>query len=205
MSLSPKLEQTLKAIHDGNVAHGIHYANPNSPMVAVLVNGGHAATDNNRIDPADGRKIAVTVTPSGLAELGIAPVSAAPVAVVETQTQEDTMEAATAPAEAVKRTRKSVNPVVQIGGFSAMPTSSTRRGGNRKEVYAFGQLEAPPGNGTFHSFFVPVTAENPDPLNSLRAATSSANARYKDKTGAKFKHFAVTENDVAGVRVFRVE
>lgn len=204
MSLSPQLATTLKAIYDGTVANGVHYGNPGHPMIAALVKSGHVETDTNRADPNDGRRVAVQLTATGHEANGTTPT---------TQTQEPAMNtpaAATSTTTEIKvrRTRTTVVPEVRLGGFMAMPAAAARRGGNRTETYAFGKLEAPRPDGTMHSFFVPATVENPRPVETLRAATSSATARYKDKGGAVFKHFVV-DNDaefgVAGVRVFRVK
>lgn len=205
MSLSPKLEQTLRAIHDGTIANGVHFGNPNHPMIAVLVNGGHVTTDNTKIDPNDGRKVSVIVTDAGKTALGISPETAA-VAAIVTQTQEVIMETAVATETKPKRARTTVVPEVRVSAeLMVIPASVTRRGGNRGETYAFGKLDAPHADGRAYSFLVPATEANPDPMATLRAAVTSANARYKEKGGAVFKAYPVDENGVVGVRVFRLK
>lgn len=213
MSLSPQLVNTLRIIHEGTVANGIHFGNPANPMIATLIRSGHVETNSDRVDPNDGRRVTVSLTALGHEANGTA-VAAASTAPISTPTQETTMETTAtavvdAIAEKVRRARTTVVPEVKLSsGYMVMPTSSARRGGNRKEIYAFGQLEAPRPDGAAHSFFVPATFENPTPADTIRAAVSSANARYKEKGGAQFKHFVV-DNDaefgVAGVRVFRVK
>lgn len=201
MSLSPKLEQTLRAIHTGIETNGAYYGNAKHPMIAVLAKEGHVSIDTTRTDPNDSARSSIAVTLSGHYALGINPVIAT---TEEKVTHLDNVATTTeAPAKA-KRTRSNIVPEVQLAsGFMALPEATSRRGGSRQEVYAFGQLSAPQ-NGQYHSFFVPATAENPDAEKTVRAAVSSANIRYKDKE-ISFTHRFVTENGVAGVRVFRVK
>lgn len=53
------------------------------------------------------------------------------------------------------------------------------------EKYPFGNLAAPAADGTCDAFFVPTTADMPEPNKTLTSAASAANRRYATKTGEK--------------------
>ena len=79
MAISDNHKKTLKGLHDTMSAAGQLYtfANPKAPMIAQLINSGHVAADHAYPDPADKAKVAVTLTPAGLAEVVPAPAPAA--------------------------------------------------------------------------------------------------------------------------------
>ena len=59
---------------------------------------------------------------------------------------------------------------------AALPTVSGR-GGGRDAIYPFDEMQVG------QSFFVPASAERPDPAKSLASTVSSATRRYSEETG----------------------
>lgn len=119
-------------------------------------------------------------------------------------------------------TRTVSTPDVPVGGFqieSNIPLPVSQRG-TKVEIYPFSQLQ--PGQ----SFFVPATANSPDPAKKLVGTVASANRRFATKTAetkqstktgktipvyVNTRTFVVrtvtadSNNGVAGARVFRTD
>lgn len=78
------------------------------------------------------------------------------------------------------------------------PVRRTRESGESK--YPFDDLAAPDANGNVSSFFVPATADMPDPAKSLASAVSQANRRYGSVVGKN----ARGHDKYQYTRVFRI-
>lgn len=84
----------------------------------------------------------------------------------------------------------------------------------RQSVYPFDKLEAPVtgANGVEHDgFFIPATAENPEPWKKLKGTVIAQNRRYKEKNAkdpnvhrVEFSVIERTANGVKGAYVARV-
>ncbi len=83
-----------------------------------------------------------------------------------------------------------------VGGF-VPPAKAPRTapvGGAAQEKYPFASLKAPRSATDLDAFFVPASAEMPDPVKSLTSAVSAANRRYATITGTKTNKKGKTVN-----------
>lgn len=114
---------------------------------------------------------------------------------MEAQTNTTTT-AATAPAE---------KPKFEI--FKAKAAPARRSTVGKPSLYPFDDLPAPEGEEAF-GFFVPATAERPDPWKSLASTVSTAKQRYATKTGEEkytnAKGEEKTRNKYDYAREFRI-
>jgi hypothetical protein len=79
-------------------------------------------------------------------------------------------------------TARSETPIYAIITNAVLPQKparSGRSGGGAPTIYPWATMEVG------HSFFVPVSADKPDPVKSMTSAVSSANMKYSEPTGEK--------------------
>lgn len=93
-----------------------------------------------------------------------------------------TTEASAAPSTAPAAEASNKNLFVLDETEVAMPP--VQRGGRTGDIYPFDSLVAPGEQGV-KSFFVPATAERPNPAKSMASTVASATARYAVKDGDK--------------------
>lgn len=110
--------------------------------------------------------------------------------------------------------------------IKSIPMPAARRSPvGATSIYPFDDLPAPTEDGNVSAFFVPATADRPEPWKTLASTVSSASKRYATKTGEenyttgngetktrgvfdysrKFRLTAGEENGVKGAYVARVK
>lgn len=91
----------------------------------------------------------------------------------------------TNPATASAPAAASAKPTFEI--FTKAPTAAKRNTGGAATLYPFDDLPAPTtdeaGKPVVAAFFVPATADRPEPWKTLASTVSSASKRYATKTG----------------------
>lgn len=123
---------------------------------------------------------------SGLVEIG--PVNAADATQVAVRATESGVKAATVPPAAPAA---AAAPKPSFNVVMSVPVPESNRGGNKgKSIYPF------EGMAVGASFFIPATAETPDPAKSLASTATSATRRYDE---------VVTENGVAVQETVKVK
>lgn len=162
---SAALNMTLLAsVAMATIAGGVLYI-PATPDATALVGAGLIEVNASMLN--DKQEAAARATEAGIAKHNEANAGAGT--------------AGAAPAVAAK-------PKFEIETI-AMPVAKRNPGG-AQNLYPFDDLPAPGADGKVSAFFVPVTAERPEPWKSLASTVSSAQKRYATKTG--------TENYTAG-------
>jgi hypothetical protein len=225
MPINENLKKTLFSLHETASKNpaGYHtFANPKAPAISNLINSGHLLADHTTKDAADAAKVAVTLSDTGKADLGLgvpAPAPAGPsfggTAQEGTQAGQegpiaDGTQAPTAVLEDKKKRGSRVTPIIATGlGRFVMPEITDRRkGGKKANTYPFATLEAPNEQG-MDAFHVAATEAMPNPAKTLGGTVASANKRHK-KEGAEPKAFKVIPGDhpvtgVPGAMVYRVK
>jgi hypothetical protein len=184
-----------------------------------LINEINAAGDTGISKPkVDIDKLVAATAPSVLIE--VAPVDASGNQIVRmNQTGKDALAASLATPAAPKAPKAPLTFTLETGFTPAVPN----RTGLRTSMYPFGTMEAG------QSFFVPASAEHPDPAKSLASTVSAATRRYateaknedgtvKTKAGRKpgntvpvrinTKEFTIRAVEVGGVkgaRIYRIK
>lgn len=139
------------------------FVNPNEAL--PLVNAGLIETNPNMVN--DAGEIAARATEAGAKTVAdMSAITAAP--------------AASTPAPAA-----SPAPATFVRA-SFVPPAKERKPREGGEKYPFGELSAPnAATGAVDAFFVPASADMPDPVKSLASAVSAANRRYATVTGTE--------------------
>lgn len=164
------------------VAFGPEGGRINVDALDELLSAGHVETDGN--DPDQNGMVLVRATDAGLAH-------------------HNNVEAVKSPVSASQIIERASAPAAFAIASFAIPEEGRKRA-RRSETYPFDGL------AVGQAFFVPATAERPEPVKSMNSTVSSANARYVEKTGNRVvverKVFARGEDgkialDDAGKRV----
>jgi len=123
-----------------------------------LLDAGLIVVDTNTPNPANANERAAKVTEAGIAWLN-----------------------ANVPAPGATAPAQSAFPIITNAVLPPSKRGSGLRSAGAPKKYPFDQLEI---GG---SFFVPVSAEVPEPMKSLGSAVSAANMRYAEDTGTTKK------------------
>jgi hypothetical protein len=130
-----------------------------------------------RVSPSDGLPLLECSPP--LIEVNKADVVDGMAAVRLTDAGKSALPNGSAVKHETARSETPIYAIITNAVLPPKPARSGRSGGGAPTIYPWATMEVG------HAFFVPVSADKPDPVKSMTSAVSSANMKYSEPTGEK--------------------